>query len=156
MVLLNKKHPPKTNSHSGRTSWSPGSVYSSKKKWKKGITKQSCWKLNSDGVKGKANLLHTRQQEPHSPITTTLQEHQYTCGSLVLLRTGCIHSYSTSPIICEMEPLDKEVYCKLQVSILISQATKPYMSYVNRWIREGFKKNRGKCYHFPSWPPPPP
>ena len=67
MVLLNKKHPPKTNSHSGRTSWSPGSVYSSKKEnEKKGITKQSFWKLNSDGVKGKANLLHTRQQEPQS------------------------------------------------------------------------------------------
>ena len=69
------------------------------------------------GVKGKANLLHTRQQETHSPITTTLQEHQYTFGSLVLLRPGCIHSSSTSPIICEMEPLDKAVYCKLQIEL---------------------------------------
>ena len=37
-----------------------------KEKEKKGITKQSFWKLNNDGVKGKANLLHTRQQEPQS------------------------------------------------------------------------------------------
>jgi hypothetical protein len=65
MVLLNKKHPRKTHSHSWRTSWSPESVYSLKKE-KKGKTKQSFWQLNSDGVKGKANLLHTRQQEPKS------------------------------------------------------------------------------------------
>ena len=32
----------------------------------KTITKQTLWKLSSDGVKGKANLLHSRQQEPQS------------------------------------------------------------------------------------------
>ena len=105
------------------------------KRKEKGLTKKSFEKPNSD-VKGNANILHTRRREPHFSITTTLQEHQNTCGSLVLLRPGCVHSSSTSPIICEMEPLDKAVYCKLQVSILISPATKPYVSYVNRWIRQ--------------------
>ena len=61
---------------------------------------------------------------------------KYTCGSPVLPCPGCFHSSSASPKVSEMEPLDKAVYCKLQVSILISPSIKPYMSYVNRWIRQ--------------------
>ena len=76
---------------------------------------------------GKNQILYSQQRSKNT---------KYTCGSPVLPCPGCFHSSSASPKVSEMEPLDKAVYCKLQVSILISPSIKPYMSYVNRWIRQ--------------------